>query len=52
MAHSHEMPFEEWARIISVNLTGTFLMAQAVLPYLLDGGMTGAIVAIDGGLTI
>ena len=37
-AHSHEMPFEDWARIIGVNLTGTFLMSQAVLPYLLDGG--------------
>ena len=37
-AHSHEMPFEEWSRIIAVNLTGTFLMAQAVLPHLLEGG--------------
>ena len=43
-AHSHEMPFADWSRIIAVNLTGTFLMAQAVLPYLLDGG--GAIVNI------
>jgi NAD(P)-dependent dehydrogenase (short-subunit alcohol dehydrogenase family) len=43
-AHSHEMPFEEWSRIIGVNLTGSFLMAQAVLPYLLQGG--GAIVNI------
>ena len=37
-AHSHEMPFEDWSRIIAVNLTGSFLMAQAVLPYLLEGG--------------
>ena len=37
-AHSHEMPLEDWSRIIAVNLTGTFLMCQAVLPYLLDGG--------------
>ncbi len=43
-AHSHEMPFEQWSRIIAVNLTGSFLMAQAVLPYLLEGG--GAIVNI------
>lgn len=43
-AHSHEMPFADWSRIIAVNLTGSFLMAQAVLPYLLDGG--GAIVNI------
>jgi len=44
-ANSHEMPFEEWSRIIGVNLTGTFLMAQAVLPYLLQNG-GGSIVNI------
>ena len=43
-AHSTEMPFEDWQRIIGVNLTGTFLMCQATLPHLLDGG--GAIVNI------
>jgi meso-butanediol dehydrogenase/(S,S)-butanediol dehydrogenase/diacetyl reductase len=43
-ANSHELPFEEWSRIIGVNLTGSFLMAQAVLPHLLDGG--GSIVNI------
>lgn len=43
-ANTHEMPFEDWARIIAVNLTGTFLVVQAALPYLLDGG--GAIVTI------
>ena len=43
-AHTHEMPFEDWQRIIGVNLTGTFLVCQAALPYLLDGG--GAIVNI------
>src|SRR5262249_28406709 len=37
-ANAHEMAYEDWARIIGVNLTGTFLMSQAVLPYLLDGG--------------
>jgi len=37
-ANSHEMPFEDWSRIIAVNLTGSFLVAQAVLPCLLDGG--------------
>jgi NAD(P)-dependent dehydrogenase (short-subunit alcohol dehydrogenase family) len=37
-AHSHEMRFEDWSRIINVNLTGTFLMCQAVLPYLLEHG--------------
>jgi NAD(P)-dependent dehydrogenase (short-subunit alcohol dehydrogenase family) len=37
-ANAHEMPFEDWSRIIGVNLTGSFLMAQAVLPFMLDGG--------------
>jgi len=43
-AHAHEMPFDDWSRIIAVNLTGSFLMAQAVLPHMLKGG--GAIVNI------
>src|SRR5262245_10272708 len=43
-ANAADMPFEEWARIIGVNLTGTFLVVQAALPHLLDGG--GAIVTI------
>jgi NAD(P)-dependent dehydrogenase (short-subunit alcohol dehydrogenase family) len=37
-ANSHEMAFEDWSRIIAVNLTGSFLVAQAVLRHLLDGG--------------
>lgn len=37
-ANAHDMPFEDWSRILAVNLTGTFLMCQAALPYLLDGG--------------
>ncbi len=49
-AHSHEMPFEDWARIIAVNLTGSFLMAQAVLPYLLDGGGNIVNIASNAGL--
>jgi NAD(P)-dependent dehydrogenase (short-subunit alcohol dehydrogenase family) len=43
-AHTHEVPFEDWQRILAVNLTGTFLVCQAGIPYLLDGG--GAIVNI------
>jgi len=39
-AHSHEMPLEEWQRIIDVNLTGSFLMSQAVLPHILENGGT------------
>lgn len=32
--HTHEMPVEDWNRILAVNLTGTFLMCQAALPHL------------------
>src|SRR5207237_6783013 len=32
-AHTHDLPFEDWQRIIGVNLTGTFLTCQASLPY-------------------
>jgi len=49
-AHAHEMPFEEWSRIIAVNLTGTFLVSQAVLPHLLDGGGNIVNVASNAGL--
>jgi NAD(P)-dependent dehydrogenase (short-subunit alcohol dehydrogenase family) len=38
LAHSHELPFEEWSRIVGVNLTGTFLVAQAALRHMLAGG--------------
>ena len=49
-ANAHEMPFEDWSRIIAVNLTGTFLMAQAVLPFLLDGGGNIVNIASNAGL--
>jgi NAD(P)-dependent dehydrogenase (short-subunit alcohol dehydrogenase family) len=49
-ANSHEMPFEDWSRIIAVNLTGTFLMAQACLPHLLEGGGSIVNVASNAGL--
>lgn len=49
-ANSHEMPFEDWSRIIAVNLTGSFLMAQAVLPYLLEGGGNIVNIASNAGL--
>ncbi len=45
LAHSHEMPVDEWQRIIGVNLTGTFLMCQAAIRHMLDGGR-GVIVNI------
>jgi NAD(P)-dependent dehydrogenase (short-subunit alcohol dehydrogenase family) len=49
-AHSHEMPFDEWSRIVGVNLTGTFLMAQAVLPHLLEDGGNIVNIASTAGL--
>jgi NAD(P)-dependent dehydrogenase (short-subunit alcohol dehydrogenase family) len=49
-ANSHEMPFEDWSRIIGVNLTGSFLMAQAVLPHLLGDGGNIVNIASNAGL--
>ncbi len=43
-SRTEEQSFEGWQRILAVNLTGTFLMCKAVIPYLLDGG--GVIVNI------
>ncbi|WP_049559614.1 SDR family NAD(P)-dependent oxidoreductase [Nonomuraea sp. SBT364] len=37
-AHTHECSLELWNRVIGTNLTGTFLMTRAALPYLLAGG--------------
>jgi NAD(P)-dependent dehydrogenase (short-subunit alcohol dehydrogenase family) len=37
-AHTHECSLDLWNRIIGVNLTGTFLMTRAALPYLLESG--------------
>ena len=34
--HTHTMPLADWNRILSVNLTGTFLMCQAAIPHLLE----------------
>jgi NAD(P)-dependent dehydrogenase (short-subunit alcohol dehydrogenase family) len=50
-AHSTEETFERWSAILAVNLTGTFLMCQATLPYLLDGGGAIVNVASNAGLT-
>jgi len=33
-----DLSLDKWNRILEVNLTGTFLMCQAALPHLLDGG--------------
>jgi NAD(P)-dependent dehydrogenase (short-subunit alcohol dehydrogenase family) len=49
-ANTHEMPFEDWSRIIGVNLNGTFLMCQAVLPHLMDGGGSIVNIASNAGV--
>jgi len=35
-AHTADMPLALWDKILAVNLTGTFLMAKAVLPHMLE----------------
>lgn len=36
--NTHALSLDKWNQILTVNLTGTFLMCQAALPKLLDGG--------------
>jgi len=38
VAPSEELPFEEWEKVIDVNLTGSFLCSQAVLGPMRDAG--------------
>jgi len=33
--HAHALSLEDWDRVLRVNLTGTFLMCRAAIPYLL-----------------
>jgi NAD(P)-dependent dehydrogenase (short-subunit alcohol dehydrogenase family) len=50
-SHTADMPLELWQKILAVNLTGTFLMAKAVLPQMLeakDGSIVN--VASNAGL--
>jgi NAD(P)-dependent dehydrogenase (short-subunit alcohol dehydrogenase family) len=37
-ARAHELDIDEWHRLISINLTGTFLMTRAALPKMLGQG--------------
>jgi NAD(P)-dependent dehydrogenase (short-subunit alcohol dehydrogenase family) len=50
-SHTADMPLDLWQKILAVNLTGTFLMAKAVLPSMLeakDGSIVN--VASNAGL--
>jgi NAD(P)-dependent dehydrogenase (short-subunit alcohol dehydrogenase family) len=48
--HTVDVRFDDWQRIIAVNLTGSFLMCQAALPYLLENGGNIVNVASTAGL--
>jgi gluconate 5-dehydrogenase len=51
-ARTHELSIEDWHRVISINLTGTFLMTRAALPRMLDAGGSiinvASIIGING----
>jgi NAD(P)-dependent dehydrogenase (short-subunit alcohol dehydrogenase family) len=49
-AHTHEVPVDEWHRILGVNLTGTFLVCREALPHLLDGGGVIVNIASNAGI--
>ena len=44
---SHELSEELWRKVLDVKLTGSFLMAKAVLPSMIAGGAGGSIVNIS-----
>jgi NAD(P)-dependent dehydrogenase (short-subunit alcohol dehydrogenase family) len=48
--HTHELSFEDWQRTLAVNLTGTFLVCQAALPHLMDGGGSIVNIASNAGI--
>ena len=50
MIHTVEETLEWWHRTLAVNLTGTFLLCHATLPYLLDGGGVIVNVASSAGV--
>jgi NAD(P)-dependent dehydrogenase (short-subunit alcohol dehydrogenase family) len=49
-AHTHELSLAEWDRIISINLSGTFLMSRACIPMLLETGGSIVNIASTAGL--
>jgi NAD(P)-dependent dehydrogenase (short-subunit alcohol dehydrogenase family) len=49
-AHTVEETYDRWSAILGVNLTGTFLMCQAALRHMLDGGGVIVNVASNAGL--
>ena len=47
-----ELPYEEWCRVINVNITGVFLCSQAFLRHLTGHGKGGAIVNLASTLGV
>ncbi|MFV8817660.1 SDR family NAD(P)-dependent oxidoreductase [Haliea sp. E17] len=44
MCNAHEMPAEQWTRVIDINLNGPFFAIQAAIPHLLESN--GAVVNV------
>lgn len=57
-APMEEYPMKEWEEMIKINLTGPFLLSQAVARHMIKNGIKGSIVntssliAVFGGLTV
>jgi NAD(P)-dependent dehydrogenase (short-subunit alcohol dehydrogenase family) len=49
--NTHDLSLEKWSKILAVNLTGTFLMCQAALPHLLEGGGSIVNMASTAGIS-
>ena len=47
-----DLPYEEWCRVINVNITGVFLCSQAFLRHLTAGAKTGVIVNLASTLGV
>ena len=51
MAHTTEMPTEEWEQVIAINLSGSFFTSQAALPFLLESKGNIVNIASSAGLS-
>lgn len=47
-----EMTLDQWNHLLSINLTGTFLTAQAVARSMVEKGSTGSIVTVASGIAV
>lgn len=45
MCNAHEMPHEQWSRVIDINLNGPFYLIQEAIPHLLE--TNGAVVNVS-----